>query len=128
MSEEILIGLASDLILAKTVEDTAKQNRIAIEEKIAALIPGPERGQKTANLPDGVKITVERGFNYKADCQAIEKLDLQITGYPIKTKSTRELDVVGYEWYQQNHPGLFSQISKHVVVTPKKVSVTIKVK
>jgi len=120
--------LAGNLADAKLKEEGSKATRIAIEEEIAALIPGPERGQKTVKLDDGTKITVERGFNYKADCQKIvdyftvqDEKDI-----PIKFKTTRELDDRGYEWYRTEKPEIFSAISQFVTVTPKKVSVAIR--
>ncbi len=125
-----LEDLANLLAHAKATEDLAKQKRIDIEEKVAALIPGPERGSKTVTLEGGVKITVERGFNYKADFQEIDKLVASgaIDFSPVKTKTTRELDATGYEWYRTNDPDNFALIAQHVAATPKKVAVTLKVK
>lgn len=111
----------------KRNEEKVKRSRIEVEEKIAALVPGPEKGQKTIKTTDGYKVTVERGFNYRADCQFIskccEELGLSI---PVKSKTTLELDSTGYEWYRENDPKTFQLISQYVAVTPKKVSVTIK--
>ena len=56
---------------AKKQEEAVRFGRIVLEEKIAALVPGPDKGQKTVTLADGTKVTVERGFNYKADCKEI---------------------------------------------------------
>lgn len=120
--------LARDLANAKAAEDATKAARIAVEEKIAALVPGPEKGQKTITLDDGSKITVERGLNYKADCQKIEEA-LSVAGWthvPVKTKTTRELDEKGYEWFRANDAEAFTAISQFVTVTPKKVSIQIK--
>jgi len=132
MDEEVILQLASlsqQLSDAKATENSAKSNRIAVEEKIAALIPGKEKGQVTVKLPDGTKITVERGFNYKADVQAI--LDLfhpEDTDKfaPVKVKTERTLDETGYEWYRENDQDTFTKLSHFVVITPKKVSVTLK--
>ena len=123
---ETLAYLVRNLVHAKTSEENAKHHRIDVEEKIARMIPGPDRGQKTVTIPDGRKVTVERGFNYKADCEAISTLPLGEIPAPIKTKTTREIDATGYEWFKDNHPELFSLIAQHVVATPKKVSITIK--
>ena len=121
--------LSKELADAKSLENTAKASRIAAEEKIAALIPGKEKGQVTVKLTDGTKITVERGFNYKADIQAI--LDLfhpEDTDKfaPVKVKTERTLDETGYEWYRENDQDTFTKLSHFVVITPKKVSVTLK--
>ncbi len=125
--EEELTVLAFNLSSAKEAEARTKAHRIEIEELIANLIPGDESGQVTRNLLNGTKIVVKRGFNYRADLagvnDALARYDLPT---PIETKTTHSLDVVGYEWFKRNHPDAFRQIAEHVVVTPKKVAVTIK--
>ena len=128
--------LTSFLTTAKHEEKLARDKRIEIEEKIAALVDGPEAGQRTVDLGDKLRVTVTRGFNYKADLAAIDKLfsenshDLPETlgqyPPPVKTKTTRELDVAGYEWYRKNVPTLFTDIAKYVTATPKKVAVEVK--
>ena len=116
--------LVRRLRATKKTEEDVKALRILCEEKIAKLIPGPERGQKTVTLSNGSKVTVERGFNYHADCPAI--LDCVKDFPPVKSKTSIELDVTGYEWYLKNDPEKFALLAQHVVATPKKVSVTIK--
>lgn len=112
------------LIQAKAGEEFAKRERIVIEEKIAALVPTKDSGQKTVTLEDGSKVTVKRGFNYRADIDGIMK-SLKGTQHapPIKTKY--ELDICGYEWYRKNRPESFVYLSEFVTVTPKKVAVTL---
>jgi hypothetical protein len=120
--------LVSDLLLAKLTEENAKKARIEVEEKIAAIIPGPERGQKTAKI-EGFSVTVERGFNYKANVQAIvdDWPKIENCPAPIKTKATVELDEKGYEYYRENVQPLFDKhLAPNVQVTPKKISVTLK--
>lgn len=101
--------------------------RNQIETEIAALIPSEGVGQKTVSLEDGTKITVKRGLIYKADLNKIEfaLADFEALA-PIKTKTTRELDIKGYEWYRANDSLIFPHIAQHVAVTPRKVSVTLK--
>lgn len=129
--------LACFLKTAKNEEEVARLARIKVEEKIAEIVGGPEKGQITVDLGRGLKVTVERGFNYRADLQGIDGIWKE--GYrdcndacsietppPIKTKTARELDVTGYEWYRVNLPNLFDEIAKHVTVTPKKTAVSVK--
>lgn len=131
-AEERLIrlrGLVANLQAAKRNEESIKTNRIALEGMIAELIPGREDGQVTETLPDGSKIVVKRGFNYKADLDEIEGIlascekEMPI---PIEVKTTRKLDVKGYEWYRENYPELSVLLTQHVTVTPKKVAVELK--
>lgn len=126
-----LLLLAKKLLMVKSEEEVIRRKRIAIEEEIAYYIPSKETGQRTETLPDGLKITVKRGLNYKADLPAIRKLlDCKETWHslwiPIKSSTTETLDVIGYEWCKANHPEIFRELSKHVAITPKKVSVIVK--
>jgi hypothetical protein len=125
-TEEKLAELVRHLIVAKQTEEKAKEVRISYEEKIAALVPGPDRGQVTQKLEGGTSICVERGFNYKADIDGLNLLCVGENFPPIKTKTTHELDVAGYEWYRTNKPDFWSQMACHVKATPKKISVTVK--
>ena len=122
---ETLDELVGYLVDAKRREEQAKRYRIDIEEQIASMIPGPEKGSKTVTAR-GYKVTVERGFSYKADCVKIEELKLGDFPAPVKIKTTRELDEVGYRWFEVEHPNLFRELCNYVIVTPKKISVSIK--
>jgi hypothetical protein len=112
---------------AKFKEQLERESRIKIEEVVAALIPGPERGSKTVTLEDGTKITVERGWNYAADCGEIgHQCNLNgVTNVPVRSKTTYQLDEAGYEWYKANDKKVFDLISPFVIVTPKKTAVRI---
>ena len=128
MTEEQLTQLTfliEDFMDAKDDEDFARQKRIEIEEKIAALVPGPEDGQVTVKIRNA-KLTVKRGLTYKADLDGIAAQMVETEFFPpIKTKAIRELDVQGYEWYRANHPDIFSVLSNYVQVKPRKVSITV---
>ncbi len=124
-----LAEYATDLIVAKSYEEQARRNRVAIEEKIAELIPTEVPGQRTVAISAETKLVVRRELSYRADIDAIEDifaLAPQSKCVPIKTKTTRELDISGYEWYKNNSPEMFSLISQHVEVTSRKVSVVLK--
>lgn len=129
MNDPLLSGLAAQLLEHKMEEDFWKKKRIETEEAIAAQIPGPETGQKTITLENGAKIVVKRGLNFKADIKAIEDAwhHDQIPP-PVKMKTTRILDEVGYEWLRVNNKALFDLIAPHVSVTPKKVAVSVDAK
>lgn len=128
--ENKLLILAVNLRVAKEAESRTKKSRIAIEQVIAAEIPSDETGQKTVTLSNGTKITVKRGLSYKADLNEVQGVfnaeGPQDLIAPIKAKTTRELDVKGYEWYRANHPTLFAQLTQYVTITPRKVAVTLK--
>lgn len=122
-----LAEYVTDLIVAKSYEEKARRERVAIEEKIAELVPTEVPGQRTVALSAETKIVVRRELSYKADLQAIEKLMWNpLFPPPIKTKTTKELDSTGYEWYRTNDPATFLLLSPHVEVVPRKVSVSLK--
>ena len=122
--------LVINLRSVKRQEESIKTNRIAIEETIAALVPGKEVGQMTETLLDGSKVVITRGLNYKADLPAVAAVLIQNADdklpVPIESRTTRILDIYGYEWYKVHHPNIFQKIAEHVTVTPKKVSVVLK--
>lgn len=125
----MLNSYALDLLDIKKQETKVRQRRTELENKIAELVHGPESGQKTITLENGTKITVKRGFNYKVsdfdDLGGCAPCDIPA---PVKMKTTKELDVVGYEWFRENRPDIFKEMAQFVTVTPKKVAVEVKVK
>ena len=124
-----LADLVTCLVTAKAVEETARKARIEWEERIAEKVGGPDSGQKTTTLKDGMKVTVTRGFNYKANCEEIRKM-FRLEQFdhpaPVSTKSTLKLDERGYRWYEKTLPSVFRRIAEYVTVTPKKIAVELK--
>lgn len=112
--------LATELYDAKKAEDAAKEIRIAAEEAVAAMVDTPENGSKTVTA-GALKVTVKRGFSYKADVQAI--LGLGLADPPLKTKI--ELHEKAYETIRDQDAELFNKLSRFVTVTPRKVAVSL---
>jgi hypothetical protein len=126
--EKALSELAGELHDARTREAAAKQARITVEGKIAALVQTEEKGQKTVSVP-GWKVTVKRGLIYTTkDFNALKGISVEGEEYfpPIKVKTETVLDEKGYEWYHENNDKIYTGICKHVEVKPKKTAVTIK--
>jgi hypothetical protein len=129
-----LTNLAEQLWDAKRAEDEAKTKRIEAEEKIAALIQTEESASKTIPIGGGLKITVKRGLNYKADMDALRNMALMAEDaeaeLPVKLTDPIPagyiFDEDAYEALKESHPDFFAEIAQHVTVTPKKVSVTLK--
>jgi len=127
-----LSKLAAALCIARDRERNETSARIKLENQIAALLPGKDKGQETTILPKTpfyqyeTKITIKRGLIYKADLDCIAEI-MQNPEFPppIKIKTTKSLDENGYEWYRNNHPDLFSLISNHVEVKNSKPSVSV---
>ena len=119
-----LAELVKELYTAKQAEEQAKNARIAIEERIAALVPTDENGSKTVD--SGVmKVTVKRANSYK-----IDDAELFAQHFPTLVKQVPakwEIDATAYEAERAKDSPLWHDASAHVAVTPKKVSVTLKV-
>ena len=123
--EETLNILAKRLFDARRVEEDAKKLRIAAEEAVALYVETGDRGSKTVDAGDGIKVTIKRGLNYKADIAAIRAID--VPDLPLKFKpATYELAETAYEALRETNPALFNAIAQHVTTTPKKVSVELK--
>ncbi len=129
MSEtKTLSELARELYQAKQAESAAKEQRIAVEEQIAAQVTiDGDRGSKTVDAGDGLKITVKRELNYKADVDAIRALDLPSECYPVKhVPDSWAFDKISYEKIIAANPAVAQSLASCITVTPAKVSVTLK--
>ena len=89
-----LAELVKELYVAKQNEEVAKKARIAVEERIAALVPTAENGSRTVD--SGVmKVTVKRANSYKIDDEAAFALACPALVKEIPAKW--EIDVKAYE-------------------------------
>lgn len=123
-----LEDLVTELLDAKSKEESAKTYRVRAEEAICERIPSEDgKKQVTVKLDSGGSVTVKRDTNYSADTGAILKLGLwpeKELAPPIETKAA--LDVTGYHWYEDHHPEVFARLTEHVSTKPAKPSVTVK--
>lgn len=127
--ESSLNELAIGLYRAKRDESDAKKLRVAAELAIAALVTiEGVSGSKTVDAGEGLKVTVKQGVNYKADVDAIRALDLgDDADLPVKcVPSSYVFDAKAYEVLRTDKPGVAAILAEHVVVTPSKPAVTIK--
>jgi hypothetical protein len=114
--------LAQELYDAKRAEDAATAARISVEERVAALVETGDNGSKTVEA-GALKVTVKRALSYKAD---LDNLRL-IAGAPLKLVPEKSaLDEKAYEKLRTSDPALFATVAEFVTVTPRKVSVELK--
>jgi len=116
-----LESLAVALFNAKNAEAEAKSARILAEEALAEAIGGKDNGSTTARC-GRLNATVKRGYNY-----TIDEPTKFAEEHPDFIRVKYELAVKPYEDARTNHPDLFAELSSHVTVKPKKVSVELKV-
>lgn len=115
-----LEALAIDLANAKAAEEAAKNVRLECEAKLAEALGGKEDGSQSYTC-GRLKVTLKRGWNYKAD---VEWFAANGHGDLLKTKT--EFVGSAYEKLRDSDPGLFRELAGHVVATPKKASVELK--
>ena len=120
-----LAELVKELYTAKQNEEVAKKARIAVEERIAALVETAENGSRTVDT--GVmKVTVKRANSYKIIGEP-QLFAYQFSNLVKRIPATYEIDVKAYEAEREKDSQTYRAACQHVVVTPKKVSVILKV-
>jgi len=125
---ETLNTLARKLFHAKQAEANAKKVRIEAEEAIGNLVAiSGDSGSRTVDAGDGLKLTVKRSMNYKADVDAIRELGMAEGVCPVMlVPATYAFDKKAYENIRENHPDLASQLAGCITATPAKIAVTLK--
>ena len=119
-----LAELVKELYTAKQNEEVAKKARIAVEERIAALVETPENGSRTVDT--GVmKVTVKRENSYKIDEERL--FADTFPGLVKEVPASWKIDVKAYEAERAKDSETYREACQHVTVTPKKVSVSLKV-
>lgn len=110
---------------AKEREDTARADRIKIEDQLLKAHPAKEEGSETFKTPQGVKITLTGKISYKAD---VDKLIALAGGWPedIRPIKTRvEADETRLKAIRQHRPDLWAAIAGAVTTKPAKTGVSI---
>jgi len=123
-----LATLANELFAAKQAEKSAKAERIQAEKAIGLLVETAEKGSKTVDAGNGIRITVTRGITFKADMDAIRSLTIPEEVMPITmVPASYKFDPKKYESVRENHPDIAAKLANCVTATPKKLAVTMKV-
>jgi len=116
-----LNSLCRLLLFAKSREEQARKERVALEEQISNLLPAPAGTEgTTTNAIDGFKVVVTRRLNRKLDHEAymalgIPTADSFVDYQPkIDLKQLRRVEAHSPEW-----------VSACVTVSPAKASVKV---
>lgn len=125
-TEQTLNDLVDKLIAAKALESKANKDRIAIEEKIVALVGAKEEGAQTTELSSGMKVTITGKLSYKADMAALQEICAKLPEEfrPIKTEV--KLDETGAKFLRANEPAIWAKLAKAITVKAAKTSVEVK--
>jgi alpha-ketoglutarate-dependent taurine dioxygenase len=111
---------------AKQREEAARNDRVAIEQKIIELHPAKEEGALTIHTALGSSITLTGKVTYKVD---IDKLTALTSSWPldirpIKTKV--EADESKLKAIRADVPELWAKIADAIETKPAKTGVAIK--
>lgn len=122
---ETIDDLAREWAEWKNREDKARENRIAVEERICALHKPKEEGTESFATSGGYKIRLTGKLSYKADLDMLRVLtsDWPSEARPIKTKV--EVDESKLKTIRANAPKVWAQIAQAIEVKPAKTGVTI---
>lgn len=125
-TEQNINDLVDELIAAKALESKANKDRVAIEEKIIALIGAKEEGASTTELSSGMKLTITGKLSYKADMAVLQEICAKLPEEfrPIKTEV--KLDETGAKFLRNNEPAIWAKLAKAITVKPAKTSVEVK--
>lgn len=112
--------------IAKDKEESAKEERIGIENQMLALHPAKEEGSTTVTTERGVKVTLTGKLSYKVDVPKLLEIvskwpdDMK----PIKVKT--EADESKLKAIRAELPKTWAEIAPAITTTPAKTGVTVK--
>ncbi len=120
--------LATEWRRAKEREEAARNDRVALEQKIIELHPAKEEGALTIHTALGSSITLVGKVTYKVDIDKLTALtgSWPVDIRPIKTKI--EADETKLKAMRSGAPELWAKIADAVETKPAKTGVTIKFK
>ena len=125
---ELIDQLTLQWQAAKQRETQARDDRVAIEDKILALYPAHEEGSTTVLTPAGTKIRTTGKLTYKVDLIALQSLTLD---WPEDVRPVRmklEADETKLKAIRQESPTIWAKIAAAVTTKPAKTGVAIEFK
>jgi hypothetical protein len=120
--------LATEWRRAKEREEAARNDRVALEQKIIELHPAKEEGALTIHTALGSSITLVGKVTYKVDIDKLTALtgSWPVDIRPIKTKI--EADETKLKALRNDVPELWAKIADAIETKPAKTGVSIKFK
>ena len=125
MSQETLHALAECWLAAKRAEESAREERVRIEEEIIALTGCREEGSKTHDAGDW-KITVTGKLTRKLDADAWARIESSIPEAMRPVKYAPSLDTKGLRYLEKNEPEIYRLVADAIETKPAKPAISIK--
>ena len=118
--------LAHELQVAKTHELHAKEARLAIEEKLVALVEKKEEGT-ISKKGDYYKLSVTFGIDRKVDPEIAMSLadEMDREQYNRVFKWKPEISITELKHLRDNKPEVFRHVSRALTAKPTKPSVKV---
>ena len=123
-----LDDLATEWRRFKLDEESARVDRVAIEQKILDIYPAKDEGALTIHTPGGNSITMVGKLTYKVD---IDKLTALTMSWPEDIKPLKhkvEADETKLKAMRASVPELWATIADAIETKPAKTGVSIKFK
>ena len=120
--------LARQWTAAKNREETARLERVRIEENMIKLHPAKEEGSETVTTSDGTKIKLTGKLIYKAD---VDKLTVLTSSWPEEARPIKvevKADETKLKAIRQERPDLWKKIAGAVETKPAKTGVAVEIK
>ena len=122
---EAIDELAIKWSIAKQKEDAARDERVAIEQKIIELHPAREEGSETFATPNGVKISLTGKLSYKVDVHRLIALTANWPSEAQPFKTEIKADESKLRVIREHLPEQWLQLAEAVTVTPAKTGVKV---
>ena len=125
MPQDTLPTLAESWRAAKRAEESAREERVRIEEEIIAITGCREEGSQTYAAGDW-KITVTGKLTRKLDADAWARIESSIPEAMRPVKYAPILDTKGLRYLENNEPDIYRLVAKAIETKPAKPAVSIK--
>ena len=118
--------LAHELQVAKDREAVCREARLAIEEKIVALMEKKEEGTVSTKT-EFYKVSVTFGVDRKVDAEIARSLadEMDAERYARIFRWKPEVSVSELKYLKDNNPEVFRQVSRALTAKPTKPSVKV---
>ncbi|MBK7822977.1 MAG: hypothetical protein IPJ61_18505 [Tessaracoccus sp.] len=120
--------LVVDWIDAKRDEDAANKRRVAIEERIIALMGEPEEGSATHELIDGSKLTITSKITRTID-EAAWRAVMDRVPERLRTITfveTAKLDLKGIRYLLDHEPDVYGIVAQAITSKKAKSSISVR--
>ena len=125
MPQDTIPTLAESWRAAKRAEESAREERVRIEEEIIALTGCREEGSQTYAAGDW-KITVTGKLTRKLDADAWARIESSIPEAMRPVKYAPILDTKGLRYLENNEPDIYRLVAEAIETKPAKPAVSIK--